>query len=53
MTSAVFSIWHSTRAQRSDSRTFFGPHLQYIWQEDVAKIPEVPGVPRNVNLAQE
>ena len=26
-TSAVFAIWHSARAQRSDSRTFFGLHL--------------------------
>ena len=24
----------------------------YIWQEDVAKISEVPGVPLNVNLAR-
>ena len=25
----------------------------YIWQEDVAKIPYLPGVKRNVNPAQE
>ena len=25
----------------------------YIWQEDVAKIPQVPGAPRNVSPAQE
>ena len=24
-----------------------------IWQEDVAKIPEVPGAPRNANPARE
>ena len=25
----------------------------YIWQEDVALIPKVPGAPRNVNPARE
>ena len=24
----------------------------YIWQEDIAKIPTVPGTPRNVNPAR-
>ena len=27
ITSAVFAKWHSTRAPRSDSRTFLGLHL--------------------------
>ena len=35
-------------AQRQGSyaqmvRLFFGFHLQYIWQEDLAKIPKVQG----------
>ena len=33
---------------------FFWSSLDtYIWQEDVAKISQVPGAPRNVNPAQE
>ena len=37
------------RAQRF---FFFGIHLFNIWQEDIAKIPKVPGAPRNVNPAR-
>ena len=44
---------HSARGPLSDDKTFFGLHqFNYIWQEDVAKIPKVPGVPLNVNPAR-
>ena len=28
-------------------------HLQYIWQEDLAKIPKMPGAQRDVNPARQ
>ena len=34
----------------SDGKTFFGFHL--FWQEDFAKISEVPGTPHNVDPAR-
>ena len=37
-------------AWRSNVRLFLV--FIYTWQEDVAKIPKVPGAPRNVYLAQ-
>ena len=39
-------------APRSDGKIFFGL-FTYIWQEDVAIIPKIPGAPRNVNPARE
>ena len=42
---------HSARGPPSDSRTFLV--FTYIWQEDVAKILQVPEAPRNVNPARE
>ena len=45
----LFILWHSARASRSDGETFF--FFTYIWQEDLAKIPKVPGAQRDVNLA--
>ena len=40
------------KAPGSDGKNFFV--FTYIWLEDVAKIPKVPGaIPRNVNPAQE
>ena len=38
------------RALRSSSKTLFGLHH---WQEDVVKIPEVPGGPRNWESPEE
>ena len=38
-------------ALRSDGKTLFLVYT-YVWQEDVAKIYEVPGAPRNVNPAR-
>ena len=52
-TSAGFTIWHNARTLRSDGKSFFDLHLQYIWQTDLAKIPKVPGAQRNVNSAQQ
>ena len=34
-------------------RLFLYLHLQYIWQENLAKIPKVPGAQRNVNPARQ
>ena len=38
-------------AWRSNRKTFFGLHLQYSWQKDVAKISKMPGAQRDVNPA--
>ena len=38
-------------ALRSDGKTLFLVYT-YVWQENVAKIFEVPGAPRNVNPAR-
>ena len=45
--------WHSARAPRSDGEAFFfwSSPILYL-EEDVAKLPRVPGGPRNVNPAR-
>ena len=40
-------------ARRSNLKIFFGLHLLYIWQKDVAKISKVPGAQRDVNPARQ
>ena len=49
ITSAVFALRLSARAERSDSRTVFG-HYLYLAGRCCKK---VPGAPRNVNPARE
>ena len=51
-TRAGFILWHSARAPRSDGEIFF-LIFTYIWQEDVAKIPKVPGAQCDVNPARQ
>ena len=38
-------------APRSDGKTFFSL-FTYIWEEDLAKFPQVSRAPRNVNPAR-
>ena len=50
-TRAGFVLWHGTSASRSDGETFF--FFTCIGQEDLAKIPKVPGAQRDVNPARQ
>ena len=51
ITTAVFAIWYSARPLAQIVELFLV--FTYIWQEDVAKIPYVPGALCNVNPDRE